>query len=62
VEHVLTKTLVTDLNKNLYRAYVLEERPIDEVVRLFGVTRNQVSQAKTRIGRMVDAIEAEFGD
>jgi hypothetical protein len=31
-------------------------------VRLFGVTRNQVSQAKTRIGRMVDAIEAEFGD
>ncbi len=62
VEHVLTKTLVSDLNKNLYRAYVLEERPIDEVVRLFGVTRNQVSQAKTRIGRMVDAIEAEFGD
>ena len=62
VAHVLTKTLVSDLNKNLYRAYVLEERPIDEVVRLFGVTRNQVSQAKTRIGRMVDAIEAEFGD
>lgn len=62
VEHVLTKTLVSDLNKNLYRAYVLEERPIDEVVRIFGVTRNQVSQAKTRIGRMVDAIEAEFGD
>jgi RNA polymerase sigma factor (sigma-70 family) len=62
VGHVLTKTLVSDLNKNLYRAYVLEERPIDEVVRLFGVTRNQVSQAKTRIGRMVDAIEAEFGD
>ena len=62
VEHVLTKTLVSDLNKNLYRAYVLEERPINEVVRLFGVTRNQVSQAKTRIGRMVDAIEAEFGD
>jgi RNA polymerase sigma factor (sigma-70 family) len=57
VEHVLTKTLVSDLNKNLYRAYVLEERPIDEVVRLFGVTRNQVSQAKTRIGRMVAAIE-----
>ena len=57
VEHVLTKTLVSDLNKNLYRAYVLEERPINEVVRLFGVTRNQVSQAKTRIGRMVAAIE-----
>ena len=56
-EHVLTKTLVSDLNKRLYRAYVVEERPIDEVAREFGVTRNQVSQAKTRIGRMVAAIE-----
>ena len=57
VEHVLAKTLVSDLNKRLYRAYVVEERPIDEVAREFGVTRNQVSQAKTRIGRMVAAIE-----
>jgi len=61
VEHVLTKTLVSDLNKSLYRAFVLEERPIDEVAREFNVTRNQVSQAKTRIGRMVSAIEAELG-
>ena len=57
VEHVLTKTLVSDLNKRLYRAYVLEEWPIGEVARAFGVTRNQVSQAKARIGRMVAAIE-----
>ena len=57
VEHVLTKTLVSDLNKRLYRAYVLDDRPIDEVAREFGVTRNQVSQAKVRIGRMVAAIE-----
>ena len=57
VEHVLTKTLVSDLNKRLYRAYVLNDRPIDEVAREFGVTRNQVSQAKVRIGRMVAAIE-----
>ena len=57
MEHVLTKTLVSDLNKRLYRAYVLDDRPIDEVAREFGVTRNQVSQAKVRIGRMVAAIE-----
>ena len=57
VEHVLTKTLVSDLNKRIYRAYVLDDRPIDEVAREFGVTRNQVSQAKVRIGRMVAAIE-----
>ena len=56
-EHVLTKTRVSDLNKRLYRSYVIEERPIDEVAREFGVTRNQVSQTKTRIGRMVAAIE-----
>ena len=62
VEHVLTKTLVSDLNKNLYRAFVLEERPIDEVARTYGVTKNQVSQAKVRLGRMIEAIEAEFGD
>ena len=62
VEHVLTKTLVSDLNKNLYRAFVLEERPIDEVARTYGVTKNQVSQAKVRLGRMIAAIEAEFGD
>ena len=61
VEHVLTKTLVSDLNKNLYRAFVLEERPIDEVARTYGVTKNQVSQAKVRLGRMIAAVEAEFG-
>ena len=58
VEHVLTRTVVSDLNKRLYRAYVLDERPIDEVAHEFGVTRNQVSQAKMRIGRMVAAIES----
>ena len=58
VEHVLTRTLVSDINKRLYRAYVLDERPIDEVAHEFGVTRNQVSQAKMRIGRMVAAIES----
>ena len=61
VEHVLTKTLVSDLNKSLYRAFVLEERPIDEVARTYGVTKNQVSQAKVRLGRMIAAVEAEFG-
>lgn len=62
VEHVLTKTLVSDRNKSLYRAFVLEGRPIDEVARTYGVTRNQVSQAKVRLGRMIEAVMAEFGD
>ena len=62
VEHAPTKTLSSDLNKAIYRAYVLEGQPIGEVAKKFGVTRNQVSQAKMRVGRMVAALEAEFGD
>lgn len=62
VRHVLTKTLVSQLNKDLYRDFVLNGLPIGEVAKKHGVTKNQVSQAKTRIGRMIGAIEAELGD
>lgn len=62
VEHALTKTLLSKQNREIYRAYVLEERDIDDVARAFGVPRNQVSQAKTRVGRMIAALEAELGD
>ena len=62
IEHALTKTLVSDQNKAIYRAYVLEARPIGEVASQFGVTRNQVSQVKMRMGRLIAALEAEFGD
>ncbi len=62
VEHALTKTLLSEQNRAIYRAYVLEERPIGDVAKAFGVTRNQVSQVKVRVGRMIAALEAEFGD
>ena len=62
VEHALTKTLLSKQNREIYRAYVLEERDIDDVARAFGVPRNQVSQVKTRVGRMIAALEAELGD
>ena len=62
VEHVLTKTLVSDLNKGLYRAFVLEERPIDEVAARFGIPNNSVSQIKTRVEKMIAAVEAEYRD
>ena len=62
VEHALTKTMLSKQNKEIYRAYVLEDRDIDDVARAFGVPRNQVSQVKTRVGKMVAALEAEFGD
>ena len=61
-QHVLQKTLISDLNKNLYRTVVIGGRSIAEVARMYGVTKNQVSQAKARIGKMIAAIEAEFGE
>ena len=62
VEHALTKTMLSKRNREIYRAYALEGRDIDDVARAFGVPRNQVSQVKTRVGRMIAALEAEFGD
>lgn len=62
VEHALTKTALAQRSKDVYRAYVLEERPIDEVARQFGIPNNSVSQIKTRVEKMIAAIEAEYWD
>ena len=60
VEHVLTKTALAQRSREVYRAYVLEERPIDEVATRFGVTKNHIGQIKLRVGRMIEALEAEY--
>ena len=62
VEHVLTRTAVSEQSKNVYRRYAVEERPIAEVAREFGLTRNAVSQIKTRLDRLVAAVEREVGE
>lgn len=62
VEHVLTKTAVSAQSKAVYRMYVLEERPIGEVAKHFGIPRNSVSQIKTRLDRLVAAVEREIGE
>ena len=59
-EWVLTKTALSAQSKAVYRAYVLDERPIGEVAAAFGLPRNAVSQIKTRVERLVSAIENEF--
>ena len=61
VEHALTKTALSQRSKDVYRAYVLEERPIDEVAAQFGISNNSVSQIKTRVEKMIAAVEAEYG-
>ena len=62
VEHVLMKTAVSPQSKAVYRAYVLEGRSIGEVAKAFGIPRNSVSQVKTRLDRLVAAVEREMGD
>ena len=62
VEHVLTRTALAQRSKDVYRAYVLEEKPIGEVAKAFGVSRNVVSQTKTRIDAMIADFEAMLRD
>ena len=62
VEHALTKTALSRQSREIYRAYALEGRPIDEVTSAFGVSRNVVAQVKTRVNRMVASLEAEYAE
>ena len=62
VDHALTKTFMSRQSKDVYRMYVLEERPVAEVMKKFGLTRNTVYQIKTRVEKMIAAIEDELGD
>lgn len=58
VEHVLTKTALSQKSRQIYRAYVLDEQPIGLVAAQFDVPKNAVSQVKTRVERMIADYEA----
>ena len=60
VDWALAKTALSAQSKAVYRAYVIEGRDIADVAASFGISRNSVSQIKTRVERMAAAIEAEF--
>ena len=62
VEWALTKTALSAQSKAVYREYAIKGRPIGEVAAEFGISRNSVSQIKTRVERMIAAVEAEFRD
>lgn len=57
---MLTKTALSQKSRDIYRRYVVEERPIGEVAAEFGVPRNAVSQVKTRVERMIADYERLF--
>lgn len=62
LRQVMSVSLLASQSKEIYRAYVLENGEIGEVARRFGVTRNQVSQVKTRVDKMIAAVEAAYAD
>lgn len=60
MEHVLTKTALSQRDRNVYREYAQEEHPIDEVAAKYGLSRNSISQIKTRVNRRIVAVGKEL--
>ena len=60
VEHVLTKTALSERDRKVYRAYAVEGRDIGEVAKEFGLPKNSVSQIKTRIDKRIVAVGREL--
>ena len=60
IEHVLTATAVSEQSKRVYRAVVLEQRPLKEVAAEFGISYAAAKQIKSRLDRAVGAILGRF--
>jgi len=60
VAHVLTKVAMKAQSREIYRAYVIENRPMDEIVASFGVSSDIVYKVKYRVDKMIEAVEAEY--
>jgi len=59
-EHVLMHTALSDRDRQVYRAYAMEGEDIALVAKKFGLSRNSVSQIKTRIEKRIVAIGREM--
>ena len=62
VEHVLTKTALSAQTKAVYRAYVLENRPLKDIEKEFGISRDVIYKVKNRIDNAISIIEEEYAD
>ena len=60
VDHVLNKTALSKRDREVYRDYAQEGRPIEEVAAKYGISRNFVSQIKTRIDRRIVTVGKEL--
>jgi len=59
-DHVLTKTALSERDRDVYRFYVQEQHSIEETATKFHITRNYASQIKTRIEKRIAAIGREM--
>ena len=62
IEHVLTKTASSAQSRAIYRAYVEDEMPLEEVSARFGVTKTAIYTIKSRVEQMAAIVEEEFED
>lgn len=62
IEHILTKTAISAQSRAVYRAYVEDGKPLEEVSSQFGVSAASVYKIKSRIEQMAAIIEEEFAD
>jgi len=62
VEHVLTKVAMKEQSREIYRAYVIENRSVEEVAATFGVSPDIVYKVKYRVDKMIEAVEAEYAE
>ena len=61
-EHVFTKTALSDRDRAVYRQFRQEERPLEEVARAFGLSRNNVSNICSRIDQRIVAVGREMAN
>lgn len=62
VEHVLTKVAMKTQSRDIYRAYVIEERPVEDVAATLGVSPDIIYKVKNRVNKMIEAVEAEYAE
>lgn len=62
VEHVLTKVAMEAQSRDIYRAYVIEERSVEDVAAAFGVTPDIIYKVKNRVNKMIAAVEEEYAE
>ena len=49
-------------SRDIYRAYVIEDRSVEDVAATFGVTPDIIYKVKNRVNKMIEAVELEYAE